>query len=127
MFGVDSTELLIVAVLALLFIGPKDLPHVMLKIGRWVGKVRGYARHFTSGIENVMREAELEEMERKWREDNQRIMSAHPTDAHYPDPPPAGESPSSRPPPPEAHVASPGAGLAVDDEDPTPPSERPLP
>lgn len=125
MFGVDSTELLIVAVLALLFIGPKDLPHVMLKIGRWVGKVRGYARHFTSGIENVMREAELEEMERKWREDNQRIMSAHPPDAHYPDPPPAGELPP--PPPPEAQVASPGDGLAVDDDDPTPPSERPLP
>ncbi|MBA3669133.1 MAG: hypothetical protein H0W71_03585 [Sphingomonas sp.] len=129
MFGVDSTELLIVAVLALLFIGPKDLPNVMLKIGRWVGKVRGYARHFTSGIENVMREAELEEMERKWREDNQRIMSAHPPDAHYPDPPPAGELPPTEAAaaPSEPQVASPGAGLAVDDDDPTPPSERPLP
>jgi len=123
MFGVDSTELLIVAVLALLFIGPKDLPVVMLKVGRWVGKVRGYARHFTAGIENVMREAELEEMERKWRADNERIMAAHPPDAQYPDPPAAGETPIA----PAAEAdAGPGAEPAVDD-DPRPPSERPLP
>lgn len=124
MFGVDSTELLIVAVLALLFIGPKDLPVVMLKVGRWVGKVRGYARHFTAGIENVMREAELEEMERKWRADNERIMAAHPPDAQYPDPPAAGEAPTA----PVAEAdAGPGTDPAVDDDDPRPPSERPLP
>jgi sec-independent protein translocase protein TatB len=86
MFGVDSIELLVVAVLALLFIGPKELPRVMMQIGRWVGKFRGYARHFTSGIENAMREAELEEMERKWREENQRILAQYPADGHYPDP-----------------------------------------
>ena len=80
MFGVDSSEFLIVAVLALLFIGPKELPHLMLKLGRFVGKIRGYARHFTSGIENAMREAELEEMEKKWRAENERIMALHPPD-----------------------------------------------
>ena len=69
MFGVDTSELLVVAVIALLFIGPKDLPRTMMMVGRWIGKVRGYARHFTSGIENVVREAELEEMEKKWREE----------------------------------------------------------
>jgi len=122
MFGVDSVELLIVAVLALLFIGPKDLPHVMLKVGRWVGKVRGYARHFTSGIENVMREAELEEMERKWRLDNERIMASHPPDADYPDPQLAAPPPA--PPEDDPH---PRPGFADDDEDPTPPPERPLP
>ncbi len=89
MFGVDTSELLIVAIIALLFIGPKDLPRVMMQVGRWVGKVRGYARHFTSGIENVMREAELEEMEKKWREENQRILAQYPADGTYPDPVPA--------------------------------------
>ena len=59
MFGVDSTELFIIAIAALLFIGPKDLPRVMMTIGRWVGKVRGHARHFTAGIENMMREAAI--------------------------------------------------------------------
>ncbi len=67
MFGVDTSELLVVAVVALLFIGPKELPRVMMMIGRWIGQIRGYARHFTAGIENVIREAELEEMEKTWR------------------------------------------------------------
>jgi sec-independent protein translocase protein TatB len=70
MFGVDSSELIVVAVLALLFIGPKELPKTMMTVGRWIGQVRGYARHFTAGVENVIREAELEEMDRKWREEN---------------------------------------------------------
>jgi sec-independent protein translocase protein TatB len=78
MFGVDSTELIIVAIAALLFIGPKELPQTMRMMGRWVGKLRGMARHFTAGIENVIREAELEEMERKWREENERIMREFP-------------------------------------------------
>ena len=78
MFGVDSTEFLIVAIAALLFIGPKDLPMAMRTVGRWVARVRGMARHFTSGIETMMREAELEEMEQKWREENDRIMRDYP-------------------------------------------------
>jgi sec-independent protein translocase protein TatB len=78
MFGIDTSELVIVAVVALLFIGPKELPQTMRTVGRWIGKVRGMARHFTSGVEAVIREAELEEMERKWREENERIMRQYP-------------------------------------------------
>jgi sec-independent protein translocase protein TatB len=84
MFGVDSSELFIVAVLALIFIGPKELPTAMRTVGRFVGRVRAHARHFTAGIENVMREAELEEMEKKWREENDRIMRDHPVALPYP-------------------------------------------
>ena len=113
MFGVDSTEFVIVAVLALVFIGPKDLPKVMRTLGYWVGRIRGMARHFTSGIENMMREAELEEMEKKWREDNERIMRLHPPDAHYPEP----GQPDEMPP-----VAGPEAP-----EEEFPPEKRPLP
>ena len=111
MFGVDSRELAIVAILALIFIGPKDLPKVMRTVGYWVGRVRGMARHFTSGIENMVREAELEEMEKKWREENERIMRLHPPEAHYPEP----GQPDEMPP-----VAPPG-------EDELPPERRPLP
>lgn len=111
MFGVDSTELAVVAILALIFIGPKDLPKVMRTIGYWLGRVRGMARHFTSGIENMMREAELEEMEKKWREENERIMALHPPDVHYPEP----GTPDEMPP-----VANP-------DGDELPPEKRPLP
>jgi sec-independent protein translocase protein TatB len=84
MFGVDTTELLIVALAALVFIGPKELPTAMRTVGRWVGRARAHARHFTAGIENMMREAELEEMEKRWREENERIMRDHPVAAPYP-------------------------------------------
>jgi sec-independent protein translocase protein TatB len=78
MFGVDTSELLIVAVLALIFIGPKDLPNALRTVGRFVGQVRGMARHFQTGIDAIIREAELEEMEKKWREENDRIMREYP-------------------------------------------------
>ena len=78
MFGVDSVELVIIAFAALIFIGPKDLPIAMRTVGRWVGKVRGMARHFHTGVEAMIREAELEEMEKKWREENERIMREYP-------------------------------------------------
>jgi sec-independent protein translocase protein TatB len=78
MFGVDTSELLLVAVLALIFIGPKDLPNALRTLGRFVGQVRGMARHFQSGIDAMIREAELEEMEKKWREENERIMRDYP-------------------------------------------------
>ena len=78
MFGVDTTEFIIVAIAALIFIGPKDLPAAMRALGRWVGKIRGMARHFHTGVESMIREAELEEMEKKWREENERIMREFP-------------------------------------------------
>ena len=122
MFGVDSSELAVVAILALIFIGPKDLPKVMRTVGYWVGRVRGMARHFTAGLENMVREAELEEMEKRWREENERIMSLHPPDLHYPDPgkpdemPPVADIPEPRLPFSEAQA-----------EDELPPEKRPLP
>ena len=129
MFGVDTSELLVVAIVALLFIGPKDLPRVMLQVGRWVGRVRGYARHFTAGIENVMREAELEEMERKWREENQRILAQYPADAAYPDPAeaPADGAVMTALPEVEPDPVLPFEAPAAPDDNPTPPTERPLP
>ena len=50
----------------------------MRTVGRWVGKMRAMSRHFTSGLEAMIREAELEEMEKKWREENERVMRDHP-------------------------------------------------
>ena len=122
MFGVDSTELFIIAIAALLFIGPKDLPRVMMTIGRWVGNVRGHARHFTAGIENMMREAELEEMETKWREENQRILAQYPADAAYPDPaaPVMTALPDDQP-------TLPLEAPAAPDDDARPATDRPLP
>ena len=78
MFDVAPTELLLVAIVALLVIGPKDLPKAMRFVGHWVGRARGIARQFRSGFDAMVREAELAEMEKKWAEENARIMAEHP-------------------------------------------------
>ena len=78
MFGIDSSELMVIALVALVVIGPKDLPRVMRAIGNFVGKARGMARHFRSGVDTMIRESELADMEKKWKADNERIMREHP-------------------------------------------------
>ena len=100
MFGMDSGELLVIAVVALVVIGPKDLPRVMRVIGQWVGQARGMARHFRSGIDTMIRESELADMEKKWQADNERIMREHPlvpsdSDWNAPVPALANEDPDS--------------------------------
>jgi sec-independent protein translocase protein TatB len=88
MFDVGSPELLLVAVVAIVVIGPKDLPKAMRVVGYWVGKARGTMRQFRAGFDAMVREAELAEMEKRWAEENKRIMAAHPPDE--PDPAAAG-------------------------------------
>ncbi len=125
MFGVDSTELIIVAIAALLFIGPKELPQTMRMVGRWVGKARGMARHFTSGIEAVIREAELEEMERKWKEENERIMREFPTTIEAASS--AGSAPAITTDSPDVIEDSPQPVLPLEDQSHLPPEKRELP
>ncbi|MES2989430.1 MAG: Sec-independent protein translocase protein TatB [Pseudomonadota bacterium] len=78
MLDFNAPEFLIVAIVALLVIGPKDLPKAMRFLGKWVGKARGVARQFRSGFDSMVREAELSEMEKQWKEENERIMREHP-------------------------------------------------
>jgi sec-independent protein translocase protein TatB len=79
MLDVGASELLMIVIVAVVVIGPKDMPTAMRTAGRWIGKMRRISGHFRSGIDAMVREAELEEMERKWREQNEAIMKAHPT------------------------------------------------
>lgn len=92
MFDVAPTELMLVAVIALVVIGPKDLPRVMRVVGQWVARARGVARQFRSGFDEMVRESELREMEEKWRAENERIMREHPAI-----PPPAAEDEATPP------------------------------
>lgn len=80
MFNIDSSEFLLVAIVALVVIGPKDLPKAMRVVGYWVGKARGVTRQFRQGFDNMVREAELEEMEKRWAAENERIMREHAAD-----------------------------------------------
>jgi sec-independent protein translocase protein TatB len=76
MFGIDSSELLFIALVALLVIGPKDLPRAMRWVGQWVGKGRAMSRHLRTGFDAMMREAEMAEMQKIWAEQNEAIMKA---------------------------------------------------
>ena len=77
MFGIDSSEFLVICLVALVVIGPKDLPRVMRTVGQWVGRARGMASHFRAGVDNMIRESELADMEKKWKAENERIMREH--------------------------------------------------
>lgn len=87
MFDIAPSEMLVVALVAIVFIGPKDLPRAMRFVGQWVGKGRAMARHFRSAMDEMVREAELAEMEQKWQAENERIMREH-ADLTTPSPPP---------------------------------------
>ena len=77
MFDVGASELLMIAIVAIIVIGPKDMPLALRTAGRWVAKIRRVSGHFRAGLDAMIREAEMEELERKWREQNERIMAEH--------------------------------------------------
>ena len=81
MFDIASTELLLIMLIALVVIGPKDLPKVLRFVGNWVGKARGVMAQFRSGFDEMVRESELKEMEEKWKAQNDAIMRDHPPGA----------------------------------------------
>ncbi len=78
MFDIGASELLVIVVVAILVIGPKDMPRAMRMAGRWIGKVRRVSNHFRTGIDAMIREAELEDMEKQWQAKNAEIMAATP-------------------------------------------------
>jgi len=77
MFDIAPSEFLLVAFIALVVIGPKDLPKALRVVGYWVGRARAVGRQFRSGFDEMVREAELAEMEKKWKAENERIMREH--------------------------------------------------
>ncbi|MGN6358299.1 MAG: Sec-independent protein translocase protein TatB [Novosphingobium sp.] len=85
MFDIGASELLLTVIVAIVVIGPKDLPRALRMAGSWLAKVRRVSGHFRSGIEEMIRQAELDEMEKKWREKNAEIMKDTANQSH-PDP-----------------------------------------
>lgn len=81
MFDIGATELLLIVIVAILVIGPKDMPVALRAVGRWVGKIRKLSSHFRTGFDAMVREAELDDMEKKWKAQNEKIMREHPEGA----------------------------------------------
>ena len=61
MFDIGWSEMMVVAMLALIIIGPKDLPRLMRSVAHWVRKAQSLAREFQSGLDDMVREADLED------------------------------------------------------------------
>lgn len=61
MFDIGWSEMAIIALVALVVIGPKDLPRTMKTVAQWMRKARSLSREFQSGIDEMVREAELED------------------------------------------------------------------
>jgi sec-independent protein translocase protein TatB len=76
MFDIGASELLLTVIVAIVVIGPKDLPRALRMAGGWIAKIRRVSNHFRAGMEEMIRQAELEDMEKKWREKNAAIIQA---------------------------------------------------
>ncbi|MGV8996061.1 MAG: Sec-independent protein translocase protein TatB [Parvibaculaceae bacterium] len=74
MFDFAWSELLLVAVLAIVFIGPKDLPKLMRTFGEYAGKMRAMAREFQNAFEDIARESELDELRKQVAELRETTM-----------------------------------------------------
>lgn len=65
MFDFAWSELLIIIVIAIVVVGPKDLPRMMRVIGRFVARARAIAGEFRMGLDQLAREAELDELKKQ--------------------------------------------------------------
>lgn len=63
--GIGAPELLVLVILALVVVGPKDLPLMVRKVGQFMGKMRGLARDFQRSFDELGREAELAELRKE--------------------------------------------------------------
>ncbi|MEO5706035.1 MAG: Sec-independent protein translocase protein TatB [Alteraurantiacibacter sp.] len=108
MFDVGASELLMIAVVAIVVIGPKDMPTALRTAGRWIAKMRKMSAHFRTGLDAMIREAEMEDLETKWKAQNEKIMRQFPTGG-----PPGTEQTGAYPaaPSPEALAAGPTPAL----------------
>ena len=109
MLDIGWTEMLVIAVIAIVVIGPRDLPKMLKTVGGWVRKARATVRELQTGIEDMAREAELDEVKKSvesatrmddWLDDKAVVK------------PPANPSASAASPPQAS--AAPPAGAAAD-------------
>jgi sec-independent protein translocase protein TatB len=65
MFDIGWGELVVIGVVALIAIGPKELPGVLRMTGQWMGKIRRMASEFQDQFKEAMREAEMDDLKKK--------------------------------------------------------------
>lgn len=65
MFDIGWSEMAVIGVVALVVLGPKDLPRVLRQVGQWTGKARALAREFQGHLDDIARQAELDELKKQ--------------------------------------------------------------
>ena len=65
MFGIDSPEFLVIAIVALVVIGPKELPGLLRTWGKWMSQMRGMASEFRGHVDEMIRQTELDEVKKQ--------------------------------------------------------------
>src|ERR1700679_318940 len=68
MFDIGWSEIAVIAVVALIAIGPKELPGVLRMVGQWMGKARKMAAEFQGQFQEAMREAEMADLKKSFDE-----------------------------------------------------------
>src|ERR1700758_5404040 len=68
MFDIGWSEIVVIAVVALIAIGPKELPGVLRMVGQWMGKARKMAAEFQGQFQEAMREAEMADLKKSFDE-----------------------------------------------------------
>ena len=76
MFDLGWTEMLVVGIVALIVIGPKDLPVVFRNVGRWVGKARGMAREFSTAMNQAADESGVRDLQKTIKTASNPVGSA---------------------------------------------------
>jgi sec-independent protein translocase protein TatB len=65
MFGIDSSEFLLIAIVALVVIGPKELPGLLRTWGKWMAQMRGMASEFRGHVDEMVRQSDLDEVKKQ--------------------------------------------------------------
>ena len=79
MFDIGWSELLVIGVVALIAIGPKELPGVLRMVGQWMGKARRMASEFQGQFQEAMREAEMADLKKSFDEVKEAASGFSPT------------------------------------------------
>lgn len=79
MFDIGWSELVVIGVVALIAIGPKELPGVLRMVGQWIGKARRMAAEFQGQFNEAMREAEMADIKKTFDDASAAARDMSPT------------------------------------------------
>jgi|SRR5579883_1940790 sec-independent protein translocase protein TatB len=138
MFGIDSSEFLLIAIVALVVIGPKELPALLRTWGKWMAQMRSMASEFRGHVDEMVRQSELDEVRKQLTDATGGVDLANldPTQQikqHIQEGVEEGEKAIAEakaslenPPPPDNQLAEPESAPQIAAETPPPAAEEPV-